>query len=67
MTIKSAIAKYIRGSIPNNDNVKTPLESMELQFQGSNNALATTLMANLSLMTCDVSYRCTGATHGDEG
>lgn len=67
MTIKSSIAKNIRVSIPNNDNVKTPLESMEQQFQGSDNALATTLMENLSTMTCDVSYRCTGATHGDEG
>lgn len=67
MTIKSTIAKNIHGSIPNNNNVKTPLESMEQQFQGSDNALATTLMANLSSMTCDVSYWCMGATHGDEG
>ena len=53
MMIKISIAKNIRGSIPDNENAKAYLESVEQQFQASDKALAATLIAKLSSMKYD--------------
>ncbi|XP_047257504.1 uncharacterized protein LOC124889587 [Capsicum annuum] len=44
MFIKAHISQSIRGSIPNNDNVKAYVKAIHEQFVSSDNALASTLM-----------------------
>ncbi|XP_016546191.2 uncharacterized protein LOC107846273 [Capsicum annuum] len=51
--IKAHINQSIRGSIPNNDNVKDYMKAIDQQFVSSNKALANTLMKKISSMTFD--------------
>ncbi|XP_009778094.1 uncharacterized protein [Nicotiana sylvestris] len=51
--IKSHISQSIRGSIPNNDKVKSYMKTTDEQIVSSNKALASTLMMSLSSMTFD--------------
>ncbi|PHT31878.1 hypothetical protein CQW23_28215 [Capsicum baccatum] len=46
MLIKAHISQSIRGSIPNNDNVKAYVKAIDEQFVSFDNALASTLMKN---------------------
>ena len=53
MMIKRSIVKNIRGSIPDNENAKNYLASVDQQFQASDKALAATLISKLSSMRYD--------------
>ena len=53
MLIKAHISQSIRGSIPNNDNVKAYMKAIDEQFVGSDKALVITLMKRLSSITFD--------------
>jgi len=55
MLIKSHIWKNIRGSIPDNDMVKTYMKAIEEKFISSDKSVANTLMKKLSSMKFDSS------------
>ncbi|GAV68278.1 UBN2_2 domain-containing protein, partial [Cephalotus follicularis] len=53
MIMKSSISVAIRGAIPDSNNAKTYLASMEEQFKSSSKAHASTLIIKMLTIRCD--------------